>query len=243
MKLYLQIIVESIQLETLPLEWLQSDFVKFSESKNLFDYQQNALKNALKALYKYFVDNRGDKKSFFDLYKNNGFTENLDLKINGNKKYKIFEEFSNDYLIEDNKIAFYHFINRMSFWMATGSGKTLVIVKLLEILGNLVINKQVPNNEILFLTYREDLIEQFKKHVDEFNRSNNSININLYNLKDYEKVKRENKLNFQKEIVVFYYRSDLINDEQKDKIVDFRNYDNNGNWYILLHEAHKGHKE
>lgn len=128
--------------------------------------------------------------------------------MNGNNKYKIFEEFSNDYLIETNNIAFYHFINRMSFWMATVSGKTLVIVKLLELLGNPIKNNQIPPNDILFLSFREDFIDQFKKHIYEFNRSNNSINIILYNLKDYVKVKRENKLNFQKEIVVFYYRSD-----------------------------------
>jgi len=45
------------------------------------------------------------------------------------------------------------------------------------------------------------------------------------------------------EITVFYYRSDLISDEHKEKLVDFRNYDNNGKWYVLLDEAHKGDKE
>ena len=45
------------------------------------------------------------------------------------------------------------------------------------------------------------------------------------------------------EITIFYYRSDLISDEHKEKIVNFRNYDNNGKWYILLDEAHKGDKE
>lgn len=79
MKFYLQNIVESINLKFYPTIGFNLTLLNFSESKNLFDYQQNALKNTLKALYKYFVDNRGDKKSFFDLYKNNGFTENLDL--------------------------------------------------------------------------------------------------------------------------------------------------------------------
>lgn len=243
MKLYLQSIVESIQLETLPSDWLNFDFAKFSNKKVLFDYQQQALKNALKALYKYYIESKQDKKQFFTLYQNNGLTENLDYKINGNKKYKIFEDYDKDYNIENSKIAFYHFINRMSFWMATGSGKTLVIVKLLELLGNLIKNNQISKNDILFLTYREDLIDQFKNHIDEFNNSSNSFHINLYNLKDYEKVKKENRLRFGNEIEVFYYRSDLISDEQKDKIIDFRNYDNYGKWYILLDEAHKGDKE
>ncbi|MFN3605485.1 MAG: DEAD/DEAH box helicase family protein [Leptonema sp. (in: bacteria)] len=243
MNLYLQNIVDSIQLETLPAEWQQVNFVKFSANKNLYDYQQQALKNALKALYKYYVDSKADKDRFFNLYKNNGFTENRDYKLNGSRKFKIFKDYEKDYTIKNNEIAFHHFINRMSFWMATGSGKTLVIVKLLELLGYLIQNQQIPNNDILFLTYREDLIEQFRNHVKEFNHSNNDIHINLKNLKDYEEVKKENRLKFDNEIDVYYYRSDLMSDEHKEKIVDFRNYDNNGNWYIILDEAHKGDKE
>ncbi|MGE3062222.1 MAG: restriction endonuclease subunit R [bacterium] len=87
-------------------------------------------------------------------------------------------------------------------------------------------------------------MDQFKNHVDEFNSFNFDTKINLRNLRDYESVKRENALPFAKnEITVFYYRSDLISDEQKEKIVNFRNYDNSGKWYILLDEAHKGDKE
>lgn len=243
MKLYLQNIIETINFENLSAEWQQFDFVWFSENKNLYDYQQQALKNALKALYKYYIDCQADKNSFFELYTNNGFTENLDYYLNKNKKLKIFEEFDNDFVIDDNKIAFYHFINRMSFWMATGSGKTLVIVKLIELLGNLIDNEQIPNNDILFLTYREDLIRQFEIHIKEFNKSSNDIYINLYSLKDYETVKKENRLKFGREIDVFYYRSDLISEEHKDKIINFRNYDNFGKWYILLDEAHKGNKD
>ncbi|MCX8093472.1 MAG: DEAD/DEAH box helicase family protein [Candidatus Goldbacteria bacterium] len=243
MKLYLQNIIESIRFEDLPSQWINFNFIKFSERKNLFDYQQNALKNTIKALFKYYIDCQGNKSKFFDVYKNNYFSEDLDFKFNENKKYRIFYEFSNDYKIEDGKIAFYHFINRMSFWMATGSGKTLVIVKLLELLGNLMQNNLLFKKDILFLTYRDDLIEQFKNHINEFNSSNNFFFINLYNLKDYDRIKKENKIKYNNEIDVFYYRSDLISDEQKDKIINFRNYDNNGNWYILLDEAHKGDKE
>ena len=42
---------------------------------------------------------------------------------------------------------------------------------------------------------------------------------------------------------VFYYRSDNLSDEHKERIVDFRNYDNSGRWYVLLDEAHKGGAE
>jgi superfamily II DNA or RNA helicase len=132
----------------------------------------------------------------------------------------------------------------MSFWMATGSGKTLVIIKLIELLGKLIAENELPQRDILFLAHREDLLEQFKNHVEEFNTFNFDTKINLKNLRDYESMKRENTLPFAKnEITVFYYRSDLISDEHKEKIVNFKNYDNNGKWYILLDEAHKGDKE
>jgi superfamily II DNA or RNA helicase len=96
----------------------------------------------------------------------------------------------------------------------------------------------------LFLAHRDDLLDQFKQHVEEFNSFNFDTKINLKSLREYEIVKRENLLPFAKnEITVFYYRSDLISDIQKEKIVNFRNYDNSGKWYILLDEAHKGDKE
>lgn len=131
----------------------------------------------------------------------------------------------------------------MSFWMATGSGKTLVIVKLIELLGKLIKSKDIPEKDILFLAHRDDLIEQFKTHVDEYNSFNFSSRINLKSLKEYDQVKRESSLFANNEITVFYYKSDLFSDETKEKQINFRNYDNNGNWYILLDEAHKGDRE
>ncbi len=131
----------------------------------------------------------------------------------------------------------------MSFWMATGSGKTLVIVKLLELLGYLMQNNKIPKKDILFLTYRDDLIDQFQKHIDEFNNAGHNISINLIDLKQYASYKQNPTLKFGNTLDVYFYRSDLISDEQKDKIVNYNNYDNNGNWYILLDEAHKGDRE
>ncbi len=81
MNLYLQNIVNSIPFESLPAEWHEFDYVRFSR-KNLFDYQQNALKNALKALLKYYRDCGACKQKFFEVYENNGFSENLDITLN-----------------------------------------------------------------------------------------------------------------------------------------------------------------
>jgi len=131
----------------------------------------------------------------------------------------------------------------MSFWMATGSGKSLVIIKLIQVLKGLIARGEVPLWDILILTYRDDLIQQLKRHVDDFNYANSEIYIRLRELKEYPEVKRQPVMFRAEEITVFYYRSDNLSDEQKEKIIDFRNYDNEGRWYIFLDEAHKGDKE
>jgi len=51
MNLYLQNIVENFNQNNLPDDWLGIDFEKFSKGKTLFDYQQKASENALKASY------------------------------------------------------------------------------------------------------------------------------------------------------------------------------------------------
>ena len=247
MKLYLQDIVDDISFENLPAKWQGFDFSRFSKDKTLFDFQQQGLQNALKGLWFYFKDKKEDKQSFFDVYRANNFTENFDYdlkKREGKKTAKYLIEYDKDYPAVDSKISFAYFINRMSFWMATGSGKTLIIVKMIEFLGKLIAEKELPARDVLFLAHRDDLLDQFKNHIEEFNSFNFDTKINLKNLRDYESVKRENALPFAKnEITVFYYRSDLISDGQKEKIVNFKNYDNGGQWYILLDEAHKGDKE
>jgi len=250
-RIYLQnIIEESKRFGDLPANWNSFDLEKFSKSKKLWDYQREALKNAIIILWKYFEDfadyqederveiNQERKRKFFKWYKDSGLEEKLDIKLDRRKRniYNLLTEY---YSQEDNKIPYENFINRMCFWMATGSGKTLVIIKLIQILKELMERKEIPSYDILFLTHRDDLIEQLKKHVDEFNYTNET-KIDLRELKEYSEVKRQRNL-FG--ITVFYYRSDNLNDVQKEKIIDFKNYDNEGKWYIFLDEAHKGDRE
>jgi len=244
-KLYLQTILDDIPFENLPVKWQGFDFARFSKDKTLFDFQKQGLQNAMKGLWLYFKDRNADKQALFNHYCLNGLEENFDYNLNRERKAaKYLLEYPEDYPVINDKISFAHFINRMSFWMATGSGKTLVIVKLIEFLGKLIAEKELPTRDILFLAHRDDLLDQFKNHVEEFNSFNFDAKINLRNLRDYENVKRESTLPFAKnEVTVFYYRSDLISDEHKEKIVNFKNYDNSGKWYILLDEAHKGDKE
>jgi len=247
-RVFLQDIIEDLRFEDLPANWNSFDLEAFSKSKRLWNYQQEAVKNAIKILWKYFEDfvdyQRGvevsqeRKQKLFNWYKDNGLEEDLDIKLDRRKRniYNLLTEY---YPYEDRKISYEHFINRMCFWMATGSGKTLIIIKLIQFLAELIKRKEIPPYDILVLTHRDDLIEQLKKHVDEFNYANET-KIILKELKDYPEVKRQRML-FG--IPVFYYRSDNLSDEQKEKIIDFRNYDNDGKWYIFLDEAHKGDRE
>jgi hypothetical protein len=259
MRIYLQQMVEDIPDDGLPEVWADHDLAFFSHTKRLYDYQQQALRNALKALCKYYEDfgdyqqaeaddaNSQRKQRLWQWYRDNGLSEDLtiQLKLLKPELADLLREYYADYIdAQTGKVAYEAFINRMGFWMATGSGKTLVIVKLIELLARLRRLGEVPPCDILFLTHRDDLIEQLKRHVDEYNASHSDTPIVLYELKEYAAVKRERRSLFQdNEIAVFYYRSDNLSDEQKEKIVDFRNYDNDGRWFILLDEAHKGDRE
>jgi len=270
MHTHLQHMVEDIPDSSLPQAWVDHDLAFFSSAKRLYDYQHQALRNALKALWKYYwgvessltpplspLEKGGEgagsggihttrqlNQKFWQWYLDNGLSE--DLSIEPKSAFAdLLREYYADYIdAQTGKVAYEAFINRMGFWMATGSGKTLVIVKLIELLARLRRLGEVPPCDILFLTHRDDLIEQLKRHVDEYNASHSDTPIVLYELKEYAAVKRERRSLFQdNEIAVFYYRSDNLSDEQKEKIVDFRNYDNDGRWFILLDEAHKGDRE
>lgn len=253
MKVFLQDMIDDFRFEDLPANWNSFDLENFSKNKKLWDYQQEALQNAIKVLWKYFEDfsnyekdeniqeSEKRKAMFFKWYRDNGLE---DLTINLDKRKRdIFNLLVDYYPQEDGKISYEHFINRMCFWMATGSGKTLVIVKLVQILKGLIEREETPPYDILVLTHRDDLIQQLKRHVTEFNYGGNGIRINLKELREYPEAKRQQPLIKENEITIFYYRSDNLSDEQKEKIVDFRNYDDNGKWYVFLDEAHKGDKQ
>ncbi len=247
-KLILREIIENIELKNLPYNWQNFDFESFSKDKKLYDFQIEALENFLKVLWFYYEKDfdyqGGENLEMNDKRKEKLFKEYLDydlnrkdvsLKYKEEKKHKFIFEY---YPLENEEISFKHLVNRAGFWMATGSGKTLVIVKIIEFLRELMKRKEIPSFDILFLTHREDLINQFKKHIEEYNEGREE-RIKVYDLKEYEKLKRS----LFDQNFVFYYRADLFSDEEKEKIVDFRNYYNNGKWFVILDEAHKGDTE
>lgn len=258
----LQHLASKTPFETLPANWNTFDLASFSPGKHLWDYQQEALQLALAALFKYFEDftdyepGEGDaagqerKTKLADWYED-GLAlppkERKALNLNLKKAKTSLKEMLADYFPFDEDepvIDFRAICNRMSFWMATGSGKTIVLVKLLELLHHLMRREEIPERDVLFLTCRNDLIEQFQGAVDEYNHASDSdIHIELKELRDYPEAKREapgGLLGRDYTLRVFYYRSDNLSGEHKELTVDFRNYDNDGKWYVLLDEAHKG---
>ncbi|MCS6956054.1 MAG: DEAD/DEAH box helicase family protein, partial [Candidatus Calescibacterium sp.] len=110
------------------ISWKESDLTKFSNSKMLFNYQTQSLENLLKAIYLF---NKEGKEGLYEKYK----------ALIGEKYFNISEANTlkeSGFNIENSKISLSELSNRASVWMATGSGKTVVIIKLIELLIELM---------------------------------------------------------------------------------------------------------
>jgi superfamily II DNA or RNA helicase len=249
-------LLDDMAFDALPPEWSTFALEAFSPARTLWEYQQAAVRNALKALWRYHdgdLDGLARKARFFQLYTDHDVpldpTLPLGKKRDNTKLLAAYYPITQPATAPGKKtpegvIDYQHFINRMGFWMATGSGKTLVIVKLLEALWVLMQRGLVPAHDVMVLTHREDLLKQLRDHINDFNTAGRAPHLRLRELREYPDVKREMpSLLGHQEMNVFCYRSDNLSDEQKERIIDFRNYDNNGQWYVLLDEAHKGDKE
>ncbi len=233
-------------------EWKYDDLKNFSKKKQLFPYQKEALENFIKALYLYFGELRGDKQRLFNKYLAVGLEEdafsvckNVKRKSEQAKVRRRFKLLSEYFAVKNPDalnpcIEGYNFINRMAFWMATGSGKSLVLIKAIEILDYLQRMELIPKREILLLLPREDLIKQFENEVKDFN-SYAERKIDFVNLKEKESI--QGRLAFGSNIKVYYYRSDLLRHDKKEKILDYRSFDEDGKWYLFLDEAHRGTKD
>ena len=199
------------------------DLETFSKDISLFDYQQEALRYIIPVLKLYFKN----KNRLRDYYEIKGFSES-DFK--------------------KEKITIDTLLNRASFWMATGSGKSIVMIKLISILHQMAFKGYIPKNDILVLAPTDKILEQIKEQIELFNRYSN-IKIELVSLKEYESVKKQGNLFTQDHIQIFYYRSDLFTDSEgvakkKDgKRLNYENYLGDKSWYIILDEAHKGDAE
>ncbi|WP_187927102.1 DEAD/DEAH box helicase family protein [Helicobacter pylori] len=221
-----------------PLEML--DFKSFDNNKELLDYQQQALINAFRMLIAYFRDFKEDKKEFYAFYQKHYSFANCDFA-----KKKLNPLLKSHFKVENGCVKFENFINRLAFYMATGSGKTIVIIKLVELLSVAIRMGLIPKKNIMFFSANEHLIKQFEKEIEKYNRNKDySKQIDFKSLKSVtnKDFYHASKDFFQK-IVLFYYRTDLMNDEEsKENLLNYKDYWDNGENYVILDEAHKGNK-
>ncbi|GAA9261828.1 DEAD/DEAH box helicase family protein [Helicobacter pylori] len=221
-----------------PLERL--DFKSFDSNKELLDYQQQALINAFRMLVAYFRDFKENKKEFYEFYQEHYSFANCNFA-----KKKLHPLLKSHFKVENQRVSFENFINRLAFYMATGSGKTIVIIKLVELLSVAIRMGLIPKRNIMFFSANENLIKQFEKEIEKYNRGKDfSKQIDFKNLKSitHKDFHRAPKGFFEK-IALFYYRADLMNDEEsKENLLNYKDYWDNGENYVILDEAHKGNK-
>ncbi|GAA6878559.1 DEAD/DEAH box helicase family protein [Helicobacter pylori] len=221
-----------------PLERL--DFKSFDSNKELLDYQQQALINAFRMLVAYFRDFKGSKKEFYAFYQKHYSFAHCDFTHK-----KLNPLLKNSFKVENGCVRFENFINRLAFYMATGSGKTIVIIKLVELLSVAMGMGLIPKKNIMFFSANENLIKQFEKEIEKYNRGKDfSKQIDFKNLKSvtHKDFHRAPKGFFEK-IALFYYRADLMSDEEsKENLLNYKDYWDNGENYVILDEAHKGNK-
>ncbi|GAA8273362.1 DEAD/DEAH box helicase family protein [Helicobacter pylori] len=222
-----------------PLERL--DFKSFDSNKELLDYQQQALINAFRMLVAYFRDFKENKKEFYAFYQEHYSFANCDFTHK-----KLNPLLKSHFKVENQCVSFENFINRLAFYMATGSGKTIVIIKLVELLSVAIRMGLIPKKNIMFFSANENLIKQFEKEIEKYNRGKDfSKQIDFKNLKSitHKDFHRAPKNSLVEKIALFYYRADLMNDEEsKENLLNYKDYWDNGENYVILDEVHKGNK-
>ncbi len=224
-----------------PLEML--DFKSFDNNKELLDYQQQALINAFRMLVAYFRDFKENKKEFYAFYQKHYSFAHCDFA-----KKKLNPLLKSHFKVENQRVSFENFINRLAFYMATGSGKTIVIIKLVELLSVAIRMGLIPKKNIMFFSANENLIKQFEKEIEKYNRGKDYFKqIDFKSLKsvknkDFYRAPK-NVLKEMEKIALFYYRADLMNDEEsKENLLNYKDYWDNGENYVILDETHKGNK-
>jgi len=245
----------------IPSEWQYRDIKSFGLEWNLFPYQIKAINNIIYLLFLFFksweenVTNdenhkkiENNRKALLELYRTNGLYSELEEELAISEGEEENFEFLKNFYEYNDLIPFEYIINRAAFWMATGSGKTLIIIKLIALLADLINKKLIPKKDILFLAPKDDILNQVKDHTDRFNKGS-EIKINLRSVKKYERIKNQQEIFSSNEVTVFYYRADniagkdLVAKKKEGQRINYEEIYNNGDWYLLLDEAHKGEKD
>jgi len=197
----------------IPSDWKNKDITSFANGMNLYNPEQTkALENIASALYLTF----------------NGITDDK-------PNLALLQAEYDKYIVP----AITYQLNRACFWMATGSGKTLVLIKTIEYIDYLMTAGLIPKKEIMLLLPTGNLVTQIQEQISKYNVGRER-QIKAINLLDCENDKYSNSLNFGNEIKVYHYRSDLMKDERKTTEINYKTYLNGGNWYLFLDEAHRG---
>ena len=253
----LEPITQSLNYGDLPETWRVPEIERFSTEKTLYDYQEDALRCAARALYLYYGKNGNDyqpgetpaadnarKQDFANRYSSSQLDDFSVKQYESNsdrqnrRESPVFKILSEYITPQGEEIPYQQLINRMCFWMATGSGKTLVMVKLVEYLHRLMGHGEIPPRKILILAPSDHLIGQIRQTIEEFNQI--GLNINFVHLREHGKISQGR---LGDSVTVYYHRSDNLSDTQKEALTDYRSYEDYGKWYVLLDEAHKGGKE
>ena len=134
-----EILLEQIcRYKELPDSYRFINLEKFGEKINLYKYQQEALQSVMTCLNIYFKQGKAEllkRYSFSQGY--NEVADKLPITKDTNGDKDSFNLLEQHFDVTRNSIPFDQLCNRASFWMATGSGKTLVMIKLIEILFHL----------------------------------------------------------------------------------------------------------
>ena len=239
-------IVSEMDDATLPEKWRTEMLMEFSHHKILYEYQQDAIKNAAKALYLYYGDTDAIaaecKKQLLKRYCDKQFSsQQFDIKqyerATQRRKNPVFDIYALYIDTDGNTIPFINFINRMGFWMATGSGKTPVIVKLISHIWRLKQRRLVPSCNVLILAPTEHALRQIQNTVREFNAAG-GMRLEMKHLREFRG--GEGELRFNNTAEIYYCRTDHLSEDKKEQMLDWRDYENNGRWFVFLDEAHKG---
>ena len=236
----LNAIVDEMEYDAaLPEEWWVESPAVFSRDKILYEYQQAAIKNAAKALYLYYGDDGATdvqrKSRLLERYCDKQFSpQQFDINRGKNMVFNICAPYVN---ANSDVVRFVNFINRMGFWMATGSGKTPVIVKLISYVWRLKQRCLVPPCDVLILAPTAHALRQIQNTVREFNAAG-GMQLEMKHLREFRRDR--GGLRFNDTAEIYYCRADHLSEEKKEQMLDWRDYENNGRWFVFLDEAHKG---
>ena len=265
------------------------NLTKFNNSINLFDYQQEAIEYFYFFMLKAFKQSKHSDNNLLDQgYKEASANKynldnlNIDLDQVKHKKSKIDLSLYHNYLEIINEVKhkqqeqynydninYFDLIhNRANFWMATGSGKTIVMVKAIAVLFELMLNSVIPVKPVMILAPTDNILKQIKQAVTQFNHNQcHDFTLECKNLKDnweddnkYYTGNNQNilydgsasgisSLAGMSRYAIYYYRADNFVDNIADtakkknndaKKIYYKHYLANNGWYLFLDEAHRG---